>query len=300
MPHADGRILILGAGGQVGRALVEMLGDRCTGLGRSEADLAAPATLTEALEPYAPSAVINAAAYTLVDRAESEGHLASTINGESPGVIARWCAGRGVPLVHFSTDYVFPGTGSEPWVESDAVAPLNTYGATKLFGEQRIAEAGGRWLIVRTSWVYDAVGRNFFTTMLALMSERTTLSIVDDQHGAPTYASHLAAATIRALDSATAMPVFPSGVYHLCNGGETTWYGFACAIRDEAVARAIPLAIERIDPISSAEYPVPARRPANSRLNTSKAREILGVALPDWRDGLAECMNVYEDHRSAD
>lgn len=299
MPHAERPILVLGAGGQVGRALVALLGKRCVGLDRGRADLAEPDHLPAVLDAHAPRAVINAAAYTLVDRAESEVQLAATINGEAPGVLARWCADAGIPLVHFSTDYVFPGDGATPFTESDAVAPLNTYGATKLFGERRIAEAGGRWLVFRTSWVYDATGRNFFTTMLRLMSERRELSIVADQHGAPTYAPHLAAATISALRTAEAAPAFPSGIYHLCGSGETTWHGFACAIRDEARARGMSLEIDSIEPITSAEYPVPATRPANSRLDTSKAHQIFGVSLPDWREGLAECMTVYEDHRPA-
>lgn len=299
MPHADRPILVLGAGGQVGRALVALLGDRCVGLDRSGADLAEPDRLPDVLDVHAPRAVINAAAYTLVDRAESEARLAATINGEAPGVIARWCAGAGVPLVHFSTDYVFPGDGETPWSESDDVAPLNTYGATKLFGERRIAEAGGRWLVFRTSWVYDATGRNFFTTMLRLMAERRELSIVADQHGAPTYAPHLAAAAVSALRTAEAATTFPSGIYHLCNAGETTWHGFACAIRDEARAHGVALDVETIAPITSAEYPVPATRPANSRLDTSKAHQTFGLSLPDWREGLAECMTIYEDHRPA-
>jgi dTDP-4-dehydrorhamnose reductase len=299
MPHADRRIVVLGAGGQLGRALVALLGESCIALDRGRADLSEPAALPGILESHAPSAVINAAAYTMVDRAETEVELASTINGEAPGAIARWCAEHEIPVVHFSTDYVFPGDGVKPWSETDAVAPLNAYGASKLAGERAIAEAGGRALIFRTSWVYDATGRNFFTTMMRLMSERTTLSVVADQHGAPTYAPHLAVAAIAALERASAATVFPSGLYHLCNAGETTWHGFVCAIRDEALERGIELAVEEIIAITSEEYPVPATRPANSRLNTNKAQQILGVSLPDWREGLTECMTIYEDHRPA-
>jgi dTDP-4-dehydrorhamnose reductase len=292
MRGSEHRVLVLGAGGQVGRALVAALGESAIGFDRDGADLSRPESLVERLDAHRPSSVINAAAYTQVDRAESEQALAMTVNGESPGIIARWCAARDVPFIHYSTDYVFDGSGSEPWDEDAPVAPLSVYGASKLAGEQGIAGAGGRWLVIRTSWVYDAVGRNFVTTMLRLMRERSELSVVADQHGAPTYAPHLTSATISALSAALAMPAFPRGIYHLCNAGETTWHGFASAIAESARARGMELAVERINAITSAEYPVPATRPKNSRLNTNKARRVLGVALPDWRQGLVECIEM--------
>jgi dTDP-4-dehydrorhamnose reductase len=234
--------------------------------------------------------VINAAAYTQVDRAETEERLALTVNGEAPGLIAQWCAERAIPFVHFSTDYVFPGSGDRPWTEEDQPAPINAYGRTKLEGERRVAAAGGAWLIFRTSWVYDASGRNFVTTMLALGQERDTLRIVADQHGAPTYAPQLAAAVIAALDRARGMPVFPSGTYHLCNTGSTTWHGFAEAIFARAAADGMVLSVTSVEPIASASYPSPAQRPANSRLNTDKARKLLDVSMPSWQCGLARCM----------
>jgi dTDP-4-dehydrorhamnose reductase len=288
----DRRIVVLGARGQVGRALLALLGNGAIGVDRSVADLEQPGALAETLDDIAPDAVINAAAYTQVDRAESEPELAMRVNCESPGVIARWCAARGIPFVHYSTDYVFDGSGERPWLETDPTGPLSIYGASKLAGERRIAEAGGRWLVFRTSWVYDAAGRNFVTTMLRLMGERPTLSIVADQHGAPTYAPHLAAATLAALDRAIAADEFPQGLYHLCGGGETTWHAFAAEIEHEARLRGMELAVESLVPITSDEYPTPATRPRNSRLNTNRAYETFGVRLPEWRRGLVECMDA--------
>lgn len=285
-----GLILITGSTGQVGRALVELAGERCIGLDRSQLDLSQPERLASCLEQWNPAAVINAAAYTQVDQAEKEEELARTINGEAPGVIARWCAARGIPFVHFSTDYVFAGNGERPWTEEDAVAPLNAYGRSKLEGEQQVAAAGGRYLIFRTSWVYDATGKNFVTTMLRLARERETLNVVADQHGAPTYAPQLAAATLTALEQAQSLAQFPSGIYHLCHSGETTWHGFAEAIFAAARGRGLDLKVQTVGAIPSSAYPVPAKRPENSRLNTAKAQQVLGVRLPDWHVGLSECM----------
>jgi dTDP-4-dehydrorhamnose reductase len=283
-------IIVLGASGQVGRALVALLKEHGIGLARSEIDLGDLDGLTGRLDHFEASAVINAAAYTQVDQAETEEPLAMRINGEAPGVVARWCAHRRLPFVHFSTDYVFPGTGGRPWTEEDPVSPINTYGRSKLKGEQQVAAAGGRWLIFRTSWVYDASGKNFLTTMLRLAKEREALSVVNDQHGAPTYAAQLAETTLVALERAQALPGFPSGIYHLCNSGETTWHGFAEAIFDAARNKGVALKVKSLKAVPTSEYPTPAKRPANTRLNTDKARRILGVSMPDWRLGLATCM----------
>ena len=266
-------ILILGATGQVGRALTALLGpDKCRALTRSEARLDHPEELATRLDRLKPSAIINAAAYTAVDLAEKEKDSARTINALAPGVLARWCAEHDIPFIHYSTDYVFSGEGDRPWQELDPIAPLNTYGATKAEGESRIAAAGGKWLIFRTSWVYDADGKNFLNTMLRFGAERETLRVVADQHGAPTYAPHLARATLQALEKALQLPVFPSGIYHLCNSGETTWHTFAQAIFEKARALQIPLKVQSVDAISSAEFPTPARRPSNSRMDLSKIR----------------------------
>ena len=296
MPSSSAPILVLGAGGQVGRALAALLGDACIALDRSGADLSNPQRLAEHLDRHDVSACINAAAYTAVDRAEDESSLAMRINGESPGVIARWCASRGIPMVHYSTDYVFDGSGTRPWSESDMVGPLNAYGASKLAGERAVEAAGGSWLVLRTSWVYDAVGRNFLTTMLRLARERESLRVVADQHGSPTYAHDLAVGSLQALRQASGRATFPSGVYHLCNGGDTTWCGFARAIFDEAHSRGMSLAVQNVTPIGSDEYPVPARRPQNSRLDTRRIRETLGVELREWREALSDCMDHYESN----
>ncbi|MBC8146282.1 MAG: dTDP-4-dehydrorhamnose reductase, partial [bacterium] len=213
---------------------------------------------------------------------------------ESPGVIATWGAERAIPLIHYSTDYVFPGSGTQAWSEVDDVAPLNQYGASKLAGERAIADVGAQAIVMRTSWVYDAIGKNFVTTMLRLGRDRTTLSIVADQHGAPTYAPHLARATVDALHLAEQTSSFIPGIYHVCNAGETTWYDFASDIFANARERGIALTVDRLDPIATKDYPTPAARPLNSRLNTQKASDVLNITLPNWRDGLIECMNNYE------
>ncbi len=286
-----GPIVVTGASGQVGRALLELLGSRGLGLTRAELDLSDPDGLERRLEGLMPSALLNPAAYTQVDLAESEPEVARRVNAAAPGVLARWCAARDIPLVHFSTDYVFPGDGERPWRETDAPGPLNVYGRTKLEGERQVAEAGGRALVLRTSWVYDAAGKNFLTTMLRLGREREVLRVVADQHGAPTYAPHLAAAALEALENALARPEFPSGVYHLCGRGAATWHSFAEAIFAGARARGVPLRVREVEPIPTASYPTPARRPFNSRLDTSRARALLGVELPEWAAGLAACLD---------
>ncbi|HKY04324.1 MAG TPA: dTDP-4-dehydrorhamnose reductase [Blastocatellia bacterium] len=287
---SDAPVIVLGAAGQLGRALTALLDDRCVGLTRSQLDLAQPSRVVSCLDRLGPSSVINAAAYTQVDKAEEEEGQAFQINAQAPGLIARWCAKAGVPFLHFSTDYVFPGTGIRPWTESDSVAPVNAYGRTKAEGEKQVAEAGGRWLVLRTSWVYSLAGKNFLNTILRLATEREVLNIVDDQHGAPTFASDLAEAAITALEQAMSAREFPAGVYHVCNSGETTWHGFAKAIIEEATARGMSLKVDKLNAIPTSAYHTPARRPLNCRLNTDKARSVLGLALRDWRSGLARCM----------
>lgn len=287
-------ILIFGANGQVGRALSAALGPACAALSREQADLADEGAVESALSAHAPRAVINAAAFTAVDAAETEVEAAHAVNAVAPAIMARYCAGRGIPFVHFSTDYVFDGSGSTPWREEDAPAPLGVYGAGKRAGEEAVRASGGKYLIFRTSWVYDAEGKNFFTTMMRLAREREELRVVNDQHGAPTYAPHLAAAALSGLEQACSMAEFPSGIYHLAAAGETTWHGFAEAIFSAARARGDALKIRRVQAISTAEYPLPAARPANSRLDCGKAKRVLGIALPSWQEGLSECMERYD------
>ncbi len=295
---ASGTLLVLGANGQVGRALTTLLGPRAIALGRAQADLSRPSELIEQIEAALREravpvntlgAVINAAAYTQVDRAESEEATALAVNAESPGLVARWCEDRGIPFVHYSTDYVFLGEGNVPWRESDATGPLSAYGRTKLEGERRVAEAGGKHLIFRTSWVYDRDGKNFLNTMLRLRAERDVLRVVADQFGAPTYAPHLAQATLAALENARGASRFPSGVYHLCGAGETTWHGFACAIFEAAERAGRHFSGPcRVEAIQTEEFPTPARRPRNSRMDCGKAARELGVRMPEWREGLRD------------
>jgi dTDP-4-dehydrorhamnose reductase len=271
-----------------------MLGDSAIVLGQPEADFSRPDSLStlldKAFEQRRFEAVINAAAYTAVDLAESEEPRAHLINAESPGAIARWCAEHELPLVHYSTDYVFSGQGERPWREDDPVAPLGAYGRTKLAGEQAIMNTQCRAVIFRTSWVYDAYGKNFVRTMLKLGAERETLKVVSDQHGAPTYAPSLARATLQTLNQALEKPHFPTGIYHLCNSGETTWHEFATRIFEQARILGMPLKVKSVEAIPSSAYPTPAHRPLNSRLDQSKIAEVFGIRMPDWHEGLADCI----------
>lgn len=284
------RIAVLGANGQVGSALMAVLGDRGVALTRAQADLAQPESLAAVLDAIRPDAVINAAAYTAVDKAEEEPDAAFTANADSPAALARWCAAHDVPFVHYSTDYVFDGSGSTPWPEDAHPHPQNTYGASKLAGEKAVIADGGKFLIFRTSWVYDAMGKNFFNTMLRLGAERQTLNVVADQVGAPSYAPHLADYTLRALELAAGMMPFPSGVYHLVNAGETSWHGFASAIFEGARAQGLETAIKTVEPIETSAYPTPAKRPLNSRLDCSRLRMVFGLELPRWEEGLAHAL----------
>jgi dTDP-4-dehydrorhamnose reductase len=280
-------VVVLGATGQLGRALVATLGDRAVALSRARADLTRMAGTLELLDDIAPAAVINAAAYTRVDDAETEETLANRINGEAPASLARYCATRKIPFVHFSTDYVFSGAGDQPWLETDTVAPINAYGRGKLLGERGVAAAGGDSLIFRTSWVYDGVGRNFLTTMLRLGCDQATLDVIDDQVGAPTYAPSLADAVARAI----VRPSFPPGIYHLCAVGTCSWFEFAETIFASARSRGAALAVESLRRVASADYPTAAPRPLNSRLRTAKAQTAFGIALPHWRDDLEVCLD---------
>lgn len=293
-------IVVIGSTGQLGQSLLRLLdqqGTETLAFDRKALDLsAAPDSLGPALRtifarlPARPTAVFLTAAYTQVDRAESERDLAFRINAEAPGAIARFCREAGLPLVHFSTDYVFSGEGDQPWQETSPVAPLNAYGASKLAGEKAIQAAGGSYLIFRTSWVYAPFGKNFLKTMLKLGSERETLSVVSDQVGAPTYAPHLADGALSGLDWALSFELFPSGIYHLCNQGWTSWHGFAVAIFEAARKRGWNLKVREVKAIPSSEYPTPAARPGNSRLSLDQTTRILGVTLPSWQAGLTECL----------
>jgi len=287
------RVLLLGAGGQLGMELAKRLaGTELTALGRAELDLTDAAAIRAAIERVSPEIVINAAAYTAVDRAESEPELCRLVNAVAPGVIAAEVALTGGWLIHYSTDYVFDGSGTRPWVETDATGPLSVYGQTKLDGELAIAEAGCRHVILRTSWVYAAEGRNFLHTMLRLGRERDQLKIVDDQIGAPTTAEAITDATLAVLehlraggDSAEASGAEASGVYHLTCGGETSWCGFAKAI---FAAFASKRKAPEVLPIPTEAYPTPAKRPRNSRLNCEKFVAQFGYRMPAWESALGD------------
>jgi len=285
------RILLLGAGGQLGMQLKRTLAGcedvQLTSLGRIELDLSDSDAIRAAIRTAQPEIVINAAAYTAVDKAEQEQELARLVNAVAPGVIAEELAETKAWLIHYSTDYVFDGSGAEPWRETDATGPLGVYGQTKLDGELAIATTGCRHVILRTSWVYAAEGRNFLHTMLRLGREREQLKIVDDQIGAPTSAEAITAATMAVLRyfAASGDAADSSGVYHLTCGGATSWCSFAGAIFEAFASR--QKAPELIA-IPTEAYPTPARRPKNSRLCCDKFTERFGFQMPEWRDALSD------------
>lgn len=291
------RILLLGKTGQVGwelQALLGMLGE-VVAPGRDTCDLCDLASLERVLEAVRPEVIVNAAAYTAVDRAETEQEKAFRVNGDAPALLARWASDAGAFLIHYSTDYVFDGEKAEPYVETDPVAPLNVYGASKLRGEQEIARCGGAYWIFRTSWVYGAHGRNFVKTMLRLAREREALRVVADQVGAPTSAGLIARTTALLLAMLREKPELgreTTGVYHLVPHGETSWHGFARAIFASAGARGLVLRCspEAVEPIRTEEYPTPARRPRNSRLDTGKLEATFGLRLPRWEEELERVM----------
>lgn len=302
------RWLVVGGNGQLGRELRRSMG-RCgevvaaTRDGRLDAldggqagtciaaDLAHPGELSALVREVAPTAVLNAAAYTAVDRAESDAAAAFRVNAQAPGALADACAAAGIPLVHYSTDYVFDGLGTRPYREDDPTAPLGVYGASKLAGEQAVRSAGGSHLIFRTAWVYAAHGHNFLRTMLRLGAEREELRVVADQLGTPTPAALIAEVTAVALTKALAGDAPDTGTWHLVAGGQTTWHGFAEAIFAGAVARGLLPHAPRVLPIGTAEYPTPAQRPAYSRLDTSRLSGDFGVELPGWNDGLERVLD---------
>jgi dTDP-4-dehydrorhamnose reductase len=283
------KILITGNSGQVARELQLYLAGKgeVIALGRDRLDLGNPELIRQQVRAQAPDLLINAAAYTAVDQAESELEVAFAINATAPGVLAEEAAALGVPLIHYSTDYVFDGTQPGAYTEEDATDPLGAYGRSKLAGEQAIQAVGAEHLILRTSWVYSLHGRNFLLTMQRLLQERDELRVVDDQVGAPTWAGSIAQATVQLLEQWRAGNR-SWGTYHLTNQGETSWFGFASAIGEHLRAEGKPCA--RLLPIPSSDYPTPARRPLNSRLDCSKLARDWQVSLPDWRDALAQCL----------
>ena len=281
------RVLLLGASGQVGGELARHFSDmELTVPGRVVADLGQPESLRLLVRQVKPEIILNAAAYTAVDRAELEPELADCVNHLAPAVLAEEAERAGALLVHYSTDYVFDGSKATPWLEADAPAPLNVYGASKLAGEQAIMAACSKHLILRTSWVYGFTGHNFLKTMLRMGREREVLRVVDDQQGAPTTASALATATREIADCLQGDAAGNwSGVYHATCAGATTWYGFAKAIFAEA-ARLDHRAWPQVEPIATELFPTPAKRPRNSVLSNDKLHKRFGVQLPEWEPEL--------------
>lgn len=284
------KILVCGRNGQVAQALQQALAGlgELHLLGRDQLDLAQPEGMREPLRQLAPDLIINAAAHTAVDQAESEAPLAYAINAEGPRVLAEEAARLGTPLIHYSTDYVFDGNKTTPYVEDDPVHPLGVYGQSKLAGEQAIAAVGAQHLILRTSWVYSLHGRNFLLTMQRLLQERPQLKVVDDQIGAPTWAGTIAASTRALIERWQAGQAGAWGTYHLTAQGETSWFGFAQAIAEQLKARGLPCA--ELLPIPSSEYPTPARRPLNSRLDCSRLAREWQVSQPHWQQALIDCL----------
>ena len=293
------RILIAGdpQDGQLARALLDAVRARSgidlIALGRPRLDLLDRASIADTIDDVRPDLVVNAAAYTAVDKAESDADAAFAVNRDGAGALAAAAAARGVPIVHLSTEYVFDGSKRGAYVETDVPNPLGVYARSKLEGEAAVAAANPRHLILRTSWLYAPYGQNFLRTILRLARERPQLRVVADQQGAPTYAPHLAEAILAIAAGLDALrPAQPWGIYHAVGGGETTWAGFASAI----VAAGARLGVPQIPviPITTPEYPLPAKRPANSRLDCAKLERVFGVRLPHWQQGVAECIAELE------
>lgn len=281
------RILLIGTQGQLGEALHPVLASmgQVTGVSRQQLDLTQPEAIQQMMAQVQPDIVVNAAAYTAVDKAESEPEVAEAVNGKAPEMLAALTANSGAMFVQVSTDYVFNGTQNRPYLETDETAPLGVYGQSKRLGEQAIEKVGDRFLIVRTAWVYGA-GKtpNFVKTMLRLGKEREQIRVVMDQVGSPTWTVDLASAI------ATLISQEQTGIYHYTNSGVASWYDFAVAIFEEAELLGVPLKVQQVLPITSAEYPTPAKRPAYSVLSTAKITPLLGSSPPHWRQSLRKML----------
>ncbi|HEX5128566.1 MAG TPA: dTDP-4-dehydrorhamnose reductase [Usitatibacter sp.] len=298
-------MLVTGAGGQVGAEVARELEGRAQVLARERAqlDLADPASIREGVRAARPDVIVNCAAYTAVDRAETDREAAHAANAVGPGVLGEEAKRCGALLLHFSTDYVYDGSKPAPYVEDDAVNPLSVYGTTKLDGERAVAASGAAHLVLRTSWVYGPRGRNFLFTMLRLGRERPELRIVDDQEGAPTSSRALARLVRELLDRGgdtdrisrdeVDRVAAASGIYHATAAGSTTWFGFAQAIFEEMARQGrLEFAAPRLVPIATRDYPTPARRPANSVMSNAKLEGAFGVSIADWRSGLVEVVSA--------
>ncbi|RAU19192.1 dTDP-4-dehydrorhamnose reductase [Nitrincola tibetensis] len=289
---ATNRILVLGGSGQVGFELIRVfsLQGNVQAPLRKELDLTSESAVTSYLDEFQPSLILNAAAYTAVDKAESEPVLADRLNHLLPAQLSVWAARHSAMLVHYSSDYVYPGNGTLSWMETDPAGPCNEYGRSKLKGDQAIQSSGCQYHIFRTSWVYSARGHNFMKTMLALGKDRSALKVVSDQVGAPTPARLIALVTLQAF-----LKLVPSGIYHLAPRGEVSWHGFAQAIFTFAAAKGMKLTIvpEAVEAIPSSDYPTPAQRPQNSRLNITQLELTMNCELPSWESQLQLTIEEY-------
>jgi len=291
------KLLLLGKGGQVGWELQRSLAPlgELIALGSAStdfhADFSSPAQLADTVMKLRPDVIVNAAAHTAVDKAESEPELARKLNATAPGVLAEAAQRVGALIVHYSTDYVFDGRGSAPWKEADATGPLSVYGRTKLEGEQLVAGNCARHLIFRTSWVYAARGGNFAKTMLRLAKERDRLTVINDQFGAPTGAELLADITAHAI-RATLKDSAKAGIYHAVASGETTWHGYARFVLEEARQAGVELKAqaEAVEAVPTSAFPTPATRPHNSRLDTAKLETTFDLTMPPWQNGVARML----------
>jgi dTDP-4-dehydrorhamnose reductase len=286
------KVLVTGREGQLARGLLEAAegaGVQLVAIGRPDVDVADEGSVAAAVARERPDIVVNAAAYTAVDRAESEPVVAHAVNALGAERVAKACAANAIPIIHISTDYVFDGAKAGPYREDDPTGPINVYGQTKLEAEQRVAKACERHLILRTAWVHSPWGANFVKTMLRLATTRPSIGVVDDQLGSPTYAPDLAKIVLAVAARAAADPAgMRWGIYHAVGSGETNWYGFAREVFQCAAEQGLPVA--DVTAIPASAFPTPARRPANSRLNCDRLRLLLGLELPDWRVGVKDCV----------
>ncbi|MBI5781401.1 MAG: dTDP-4-dehydrorhamnose reductase [Rhodocyclales bacterium] len=291
-------ILLLGGSGQLGWALAPLLALQAplVAPARAELDLGDATALRARLDTLRPQGIVNAAAYTAVDQAETQTALAWRLNAELPGELARWAAAHGAWLIHYSTDYVFDGTGSRPWREDDAPCPVNAYGRSKRAGEAAVLDSGARAFVLRVSWLYGLHSANFLKTMLRLGASRRVLRVVADQVGAPTGTGLVAEVSAELVRRLRAAPdACPVGLYHLAAAGETSWYDYAAFVFARAREAGWPLALEALEPISSTDYPAAAPRPANSRLDTTRLATTFGLRLPPWQDEVARTVAVLAE-----
>lgn len=285
------KFVICGKNGQLSSAFSKLVSHDTVYFSHNEVDFTSLDSVTAAFTKHAPDVIINLCAYTNVEKAEDHKEQAYKANAETPKTLAKYCAQNNVILVHFSTDYVYAGEGNAPQSETTELSPLNIYGLSKLQGENEIVKINCKHLIFRTSWLFDGKSKNFFTTMMSLSMQRQTLSIINDQIGAPTHTYHLAQATLKAVNNAIKTDVFPSGIYNLCSSGEVSWFNYASLIFEKSEEKGCDLLLKCVKSVPSESYKTKAKRPLNSRLDCFKASEILNVKMPSWEEGVTLAMD---------